>query len=327
MTAPGEYQSPLGPAIKDYLNLSHALGRGYQAEAWVLSGLDRFLGKDAFLTETTFNAWCLSMASTSPNTRRSRMYIVRKLCLHMRRTDPGCFLPDSILFPRLQQSVRPYIFSEGDILKLLKAARSLKPKSTSPLNAETHRIAIVLLYTAGLRRGELIRLSLSDYDPIERTLLIRESKFHKSRMVALSLDGAREMETYLVARRRISHGSEDPLLICRCHGIHGRSGPGLGRTLHLLFCRAGIRMQNGRVPRVHDLRHTHAVHALLRWYRNGVDVQAKLPSLATSMGHVSPVSTAHYLALLDPLAQAANARFADHAATILGSLTNARGGK
>ena len=327
MTAPGEYLSLLGPAIEDYLTLNRALGRSYQAEAWVLTGLDRFLGEHASLTEATFNAWCLAMASTSPNTRRSRMYTVRKLCLHMRRTDSGCFLPDANLFPRPRQSVRPYIFSERDILKLLKAASALKPKSTSPLNAETHRIAIVLLYTSGLRRGELARLTLSDYDPIEQTLLIRASKFHKSRIVALSLDAAREMDTYLVARRRISHGGEDALLICRFHGIHGRSGPGLGRSLHLLFRRVGIRMQNGRVPRVHDLRHTHAVHALLRWYRNGVDVQARLASLATSMGHVSPISTAHYLALLDPLAQAASSLFADHAAAILGPLADTRGGR
>jgi len=327
MTAPVIYQSSLGPAIQDYLALRRALGCGCQADAWVLYGLDRFLGEHAALTADSFEAWCLAMAPTSPNTRRSRMYIVRKLCLHMRRTNSECFLPDSNLFPRPQQSVRPYIFSEGDILKLLKAASALKPKSTSPLNAETHRIAIVLLYTAGLRRGELVRLTLSDYDPIEHTLLIRASKFHKSRIVALSLDAAREMDTYVVARHRISHGGEDSLLICRFHGIRGRSGPGLGRTLHHLFCRAGIRMQNGRVPRVHDLRHTHAIHALLRWYRNGVDVQARLPSLATSMGHVSPISTAHYLALLDPLAQAASSLFADHAASILGSLADTRGGR
>jgi integrase len=325
MTAQVEYSSSLGPAIADYLALKRALGRGCQAEAWVLSVLDRFLGQEGFLTEASFKSWCLSMASTSPNTRRSRMYIVRSLCLHIQRRDPGCFIPDSNLFPRLQQPGRPYIFSEGDILKLLKVASVLKPMPTSPLNAETHRIAIVLLYTAGLRRGELVRLTLSDFDPVERTLLIRASKFHKSRMVALSSDAARELEVYLVARRRISHGAEDPLLIWTSRGVHGRSGSGLGRALQRLFYRTCIRAQNGRVPRVHDLRHTHAVHALLRWYRDGVDVQTRLPSLATSMGHVSPVSTAHYLALLEPFAQAASERFADHVAAILSTLTNARG--
>jgi hypothetical protein len=102
------------------------------------------------------------------------------------------------------------------------------------------------------------------------------------------------MDTYVVARRRISHEGEDSLLICRFHGIRGRSGPGLGSTFHLLFCRAGIRMQNGRVPRVQDLRHTHAVQALRRspgsaWVcspKPGHRAPVRGPSLRTSMTHL-----------------------------------------
>jgi integrase len=79
-----------------------------------------------------------------------------------------------------------------------------------------------------------------------------------------------------------------------------------------LFRAADVRMSDGRFPRVHDLRHTFAVHALLRWYRDGVDVQSKLPALATAMGHVSVVSTAYYLSLLEPVAEAASTRFERH---------------
>jgi integrase len=79
-----------------------------------------------------------------------------------------------------------------------------------------------------------------------------------------------------------------------------------------LFRIADVHLPDGRFPRVHDLRHTFAVHALLRWYRDGVDVQAKLPALATVMGHVSIASTAYYLALLDPVAEVASAQFDQH---------------
>jgi integrase len=79
-----------------------------------------------------------------------------------------------------------------------------------------------------------------------------------------------------------------------------------------LFRDAGIRTTDGRLPHVHDLRHTYAVHALLRWYHEGADVQAKLPILSTAMGHVSIASTAYYLALLEPLAAAASSRFERH---------------
>jgi integrase len=169
-----------------------------------------------------------------------------------------------------------------------------------------------LLYTAGLRRGEVVRLTLSDYDPAERALLVRASKFHKSRLVALSKSAAEEMDRYLRARRRLPHHAGAPLLVSNYRGLRAYSGASFGLAMRCLFRAADVRMADGRFPRVHDLRHTHAVHALLRWYRNGVDVQAKLPALATAMGHVSVVSTAYYLSLLEPIAKAASARFEQH---------------
>jgi integrase len=85
----------------------------------------------------------------------------------------------------------------------------------------------------------------------------------------------------------------------------------------MLFSKAGIRTSTGRLPRTHDFRHGFALNALLRWYRAGVDVQTKLPWLATYMGHVSIVSTAYYLQFMEPLAAAASARFAKHCGAII----------
>jgi integrase len=180
------------------------------------------------------------------------------------------------------------------------------------LRGEVFRVATVVLYTAGLRRSELVRLTMSDYDAEEKTLLIRASKFHKSRVVALSRTTVAEMDRYLAARRRFPHQADAPLLINNHGGRAGYSGGSFGFGMRQLFRGVGIRTTDGRLPRVHDLRHTYAVHALLRWYRDGADVQAKLPILSTAMGHVSIASTAHYLALLEPLAAAASGRFERH---------------
>lgn len=316
--------SPLAPVITDYIALKRALGRQFDQEYRVLAHVDRFLAagasKDVALTPRAFDSWCLTLAHLSPTTRRYRMRNVRNLCLYMRRREPDCFVPDLATFPRPQPPRRPYIFSEQDIVKLLKATAALRPRSTSPLCGPMYRIAVVLLYTAGLRRGEVVRLVLSDYDPVERTLLVRKSKFHKSRLVALSPDTTRELESYLVLRQRLPHHPDAPLLVRAQRGLRARSGPGLGHGLRRLFNDAGIRTASGRLPRVHDIRHTHAVHVLLRWYREGADVQTKLPTLATSMGHISVVSTARYLALLEPLAQAASERFEHHCADLLADL-------
>jgi integrase len=321
MTSPTALCSILAPAISEFISLKQALGRRFVNESYVLAGLDRYVAKYApaspMLTPELFASWSLTLAHLSPTTRRNRMRIVRNLCLYIRRTEPACFVPDPATFPAPRPARPPHIFSEDEIAQLFRTASELPPRSTSPLRSQSYRLAVVLLYTAGLRRGELVRLVLSDYDPIERTLLIRASKFHKSRLVALSADAAREMETFFTARRRLPHDAHSPLLVRSCHGLCARSGGGFGQSMRRLFRSAGIRTASGRLPRVHDLRHTHAVHALLRWYRAGVDVQAKLPALATSMGHVSIVSTAYYLSLLGPVAQAASDRFADHCTAIL----------
>lgn len=330
MKAAGEFTSALGPAITSYLALKRALGRRFAAEQDILANLDRFLAthhpRAAKLDPVSFAGWCLTLEQLTGTVRRNRMRVVRNLCLYLRRTDLSCFVPDPATFPSRSPAKRPYIFSEEEILRVLRAAGQRRTTSTSPICAATTRLAVVLLYCAGLRRGELVRLVISDYDPAERTLLVRSSKFHKSRLVALSDDAVREIENYLRARLRLSHDAHAPLLVRRWRGLRAYSGCALGQSLHRLFRQAGVVTERGAAPRVHDVRHTYAVHVLLGWYRRGVDVQAKLPALAAAMGHVSIASTAYYLGFLTPVAQAANQRFAEHCRKLLPDVAQAGGG-
>lgn len=308
------FRSRLRKPLAAFVALKKALGRRYFSETYALAHLDRFLVERRFpaLTPAAFSAWTMTFVHTAPTTRRARMLLVRRFCIYLRRTDPNCFVPDSRGFPRRLPARRPHIFTHQQIASLIRAATRLPVGSTSLLRGEVFRIAIVLLYSVGIRRNELVRLTMSDYDADEKTLLIRASKFHKSRVVALSRTAAVEINRYLVARRRVPHPADAPLLINN-HGAHtGYSGASFGFGMRQLFRDAGIRTTDGRVPRVHDLRHTYAVHALLRWYHEGADLQAKLPILSTAMGHVSIASTAHYLAFLEPLAAAASNRFERH---------------
>ena len=161
-----------------------------------------------------------------------------------------------------------------------------------------------------MRRRELTRLTVGDYDPREHTLTIRESKFHKSRQIPVSADAAREIDGVLDLRRRQRYPTATDSSFL-WHRSRGYSGGGLGCAVRGLFRQAAIRTATGQLPRTHDFRHGFAVTVLLRWYRAGVDVQAKLPFLAHYMGHVSVVSTAYYLQFVEPLAAAASTRFAD----------------
>lgn len=315
------FESSLGPIILRHVTLKEALGRNYGADRWSLAHLDRFLASagSTELNATTFAAWCHTFIHLKSGVRRARMQAVRKLCLYRRRTDPSCFVPDATQFPAQHQRIRPHIFTEDEVVRVLEAATRLEPSNNSPLYKEVLRLAIVLLYTVGLRRRELIRLTIADWDPVERTLLIRTSKFFKSRLVPLPRDASTELLAYLaiLAGHGVPLLAASPLLWHRSAQGRGYSGGGMGMALRRLFRAAGLRTAAGATPRTHDLRHTFAVHALLRWYRAGDDVHAKLPHLSTFMGHVSIASTGYYLHFVQPLADAASSRFADHCGALV----------
>jgi integrase len=237
-------------------------------------------------------------------------------------------MPDPSQFPSDQEPVQPYIFPAQEVARLVRATADLKPNYRSPLRREVFRLAIVLLYTTGLRHGELRRLTVGDYDSREHTLLVRASKFHKSRLLPLSPDGVRELNAYLVARQAqgLSLAAEAPLLWNRAQGGRPYTAVGLGAGVRLLLKATGINTPSGRRPRIHDFRHTFAVHALVRWYREGVDVQAKLPYLATYLGHVSIVSTQYYLHFVEELSQCASDRFAQHCGSLVTLPSEVQGG-
>ncbi len=325
MTAPLKFASVLGPLITRYLDLKRALGRRADNLQYVLARFDRFLASCNAndLNQETFAAWCLSIAHLATNTRRQWMRAVYHLCLFRRRYATSCFVPDPSQFPPLQPWPLPYIFSEGEITRLLLATNALKANAPSPLHRPVARLAISLLYTTGLRRGELARLTLGDYDTAGHLLLIRETKFYKSRRVPLSADAGVEIDRYLAQRLRpgFPGGADAPLLLHHHGALTGYTGTGLGALVRKVIHTAAIRTATGRAPRVHDLRFTFAVHALLRWYRAGVDVQARLPALSAYMGHSSLVSTQHYLVFFEAIAQAASERFDAHCAEFLSGVS------
>ena len=205
----------------------------------------------------------------TPGVRRNRMCIVRNFCLYRRRTEPNCFVPDLGGFAP-PPAGPPYIFSETEIVHLLQATTHLRPVVRCPLRRQFFRVAIVLLYTAGLRRGELLRLTLQDYDPQARTLFVRESKFHKSRYLPLSADARRELEAYLAARRRyrFPKGVNSRLLWNGYANGRTYTASGLSDGLQELLRAADIKKADGRLPRVHDLRQ-HAASRIMPTTRPG----------------------------------------------------------
>jgi integrase/recombinase XerD len=327
------FSSRLAPAFAQYVDLKRALGRRFDNPTRTLESLDRFLhdqaSKHPDLNAPAFQAWCQTQEHVASGERRDRMLQVYNFCLYRRRTEPRCFVPDPALFPRPHQRLQPYIFSEQEAARLLGAASGLKRVPSSPLRPEVIRLAIVLLFTTGIRRGELLRLTLGDYNCRDLTLLIRESKFHKSRLLPLNGDIAEEIDRYLHARaqRKLPVSSETALIGNAPQGGRAYTGRNLALCLRPLLQQCSIFTPKGRLPRIHDFRFSFAVNALLRWYRECADVGAKLPLLATYMGHVSVVSTHYYLHWIEPLRTAASERFARHYAELVVPVPGRKGGQ
>ena len=310
----GGFRSGLAESLRHYLRLRRALGRRFHGEEVTLRRWDAFLrrryGTAGEVTRPMFQLWSQTMTALTAIVRRNRMRVVRNFLLFHARRHPRTYIPDLKTFPRPSHPRPPRLVSPAEVGRLLATADALPASGRNRLRGATVRLALILLFCCGLRRGELIRLRVQDFDRRENVLRIWATKFHKSRLVPLSRSVADEVRHYL-ARRRGPLGPDAPLL-CQSP-VSGREAAYCPHVLtdnwQLLCLTAEVVDGRGRPPRLHDLRHSFAVAALGRWYRQGGDVSNKLPHLATYMGHVSIASTHYYLRLSPELGQSASQRF------------------
>lgn len=306
-------------AATAYLTSRRALGRAYAKEEMILCNLRAFLVREGAvdIDRALFDRWREPFYHLSPNTRVVRERTVYNFCRYRRRSEPNCFLPDPSSLARPGPRPLPTLIESEQVVQLLEYLAELRPKRHEALRPAVLRMAIILLYTTGLRRGELIRLTLADVDADQGVLFIRESKFHKSRWVPLSPSVCAELRTYLSRRNQAGIESRDSApLLCNWRGC-AYTGSGINNTLKSVLVAAGIRDSNGRRPSIQDFRHSFAVAALLRWYEDDADVQVNLPKLALFMGHVSIVSTAYYLRWMPAVIAKASQRFERSCAGVL----------
>ena len=306
-------------AVTAYLTSRHALGRAYKKEEIILDNVRAFLVKaDAIdLDQPLFDQWREPFYRLSPSTRVVREHTVYNFCRYRRRSEADCFLPDPGSFARQHPQPLPTLIEHEQVVELLSYVSQLRPRPHEALRPAVLRLAIILLYTTGLRRGELVRLTLADVDARQGVLFICGSKFHKSRWVPLSPSVGSELRQYLTLRRDAGFDNRDSApLLCNVRG-RAYTGGAFYSSLKKLLVAAGIRDRSGHYPCTQDFRHSFAVAALLRWYENDDDVQVNLPKLALYMGHVSIVSTAYYLRLMPAVIAHASERFERSCAQVL----------
>jgi len=302
--------SALEQALADYLRLRHSLGHEMAEAARLLPGLVAYLDARGLPTVTIEAA--LAWAQQAPKSPAGqvttigprRMTAARGFARYLSGIDPSTEVPPLGLMPRRGPWRQPYIYTSADIDALLAAARQ---RIVSPLRAATYQTLIGLLAASGLRIGEAIKLDRGDVDWAQGVLLIRESKFGKSRLVPLHPSCMQALEGYSRLRDQLQPGPAEPAFFLSLN--HKRLLYAVVQlTFRQLIDAGGIGAGAPWPPRLHDLRHSFAVRTLLGWYRAGEDVQAKIPSLSTYLGHREPASTYWYLSAAPELLALAAAR-------------------
>lgn len=230
------------------------------------------------------------------------MTAARGFARYLSGIDAATQVPPLGLMPGRQRWRRPFIYSPADIDLLMSRARSC---IASPLRAATYETLIGLLAVSGLRIGEAIKLDRGDVDWAEGVLLIRESKFGKTRLVPLQPSSIDALSSYARVRDEFeAEGVSFFVSLTRnrlCYQV-------VSQTFRHLVDDAGIGIAAPSPPRLHDLRHTFAVRTLLEWYRSEQDVAPRIPSLATYLGRREPASTYWYLSAAPELLALAVAR-------------------
>lgn len=317
------FHSPLANGIQQFLAHKRALGQSFCTEEKALRLLDAFLVQRQVhnLEEITVELVEAFVASRPRSRPRSYNHLISVLGRLFRWLVVNAYLPS---FPwqmprRRETSPRtPFLFTPDQARKLLACAASLEDNPSAPLRGATYRTIFALLYGLGLRVGEVSRLCGKDLDFDRSLLVIRQTKFAKSRLVPFGPRLKELLREYLRLRTE-KHGpllADSPVFTFGgSHPIH----PGtISQTFHRLIPQMGLRACPGvSAPRVHDLRHSFAVGTLLRWYRAGIAPGDRLLHLATFLGHVNPDSTAIYLTITAELLQEANQRFERFAASTI----------
>lgn len=304
---------PLRQELADYLALRRALGyRMARPEKLLNQFLDYLAHHGASrITVAAALDWARLPANGSSNWWAYRLSAVRGFATYLHALDPMHEVPAPDLLPQRPRRASPYLYSDAEIAALIAAANTL----STPLRRTTFATLIGLLAVTGIRVGEAIALDRGDVDLAARRLTVRFGKFGKTRELALHPSTIDALRRYQRLRDRLAPRTGtsaffvslagNRLLYCNVH-----------HAFHRLVRLAGLTPRSSCRPRIHDLRHSFAVHTMLDAYVCGEDGQARLTLLATWLGHVHPASTYWYLSASPELMAVAGKRLEAH----LGSL-------
>jgi len=295
--------------LSEYIAARRALGTGLREAARTLGQFIEFLGHKAakFITVPLALEWSKQSKNVQPATWARRLSMVRQFARWLNVLEPRHEVPPPRLLNVRHRRNKPHIYSDTQIVQLMDAAAALR--SSRRMKPLTLKTLIGLLAATGLRPGEAAALADRDVDLRAGILIIRDSKFGKSRQIPIHASTVVALEYY--ARQR------DRFIPQRCSSAFFVSDAGTAldlRTVRRWFCKisaaCGLRKplegkRCGRGPRLQDCRHTFATRRLTEWYRAGLNVTVQMPKLTAYLGHSSVGCTYWYIEAVPELLQLA----------------------
>ncbi len=303
------FKSIFADHLASYVKLRRNMGFKFEVQADILLKFDLYVFEQEHKGQLT-QELAMDFATVKPHISKNeiarRYHVIRHFSDYLAAFEPGT---PKLLNKELRYGNRrppAYIYTEKELTSLLYEARHISRNNL--LRGITLHAMVGLAASTGLRIGEVVRLDQADVDLDTGILVIRQTKFKKDRLVPVH-------PTTLEVLRKYAAVRDAKFLECKGQAffINMWRRRFAKQTLQLAFWelafRAGIRGAKGKGPSFHDLRHTFAVRRLVTWYREGKDVQAMLPALATYLGHVHYSDTAYYLTATAELLGLAADRF------------------
>jgi len=301
---------PLREQLGDYLVLRRALGyRLARPEKLLNQFLDHLEHRgQSRITAAAALDWARLPGNGNPNWWAYRLSAVRGFATYLHGIDAVHEVPAPDLLPQRPLRASPYLYSDDEVAALIAAAGTLP----APLRRATFATLIGLLAVTGMRVGEAVALDRVDVDLTAGRITVRSGKFGKTRELTLHPSAVDALRRYQRLRRRLAPDTGTPAFFVSLAGTRLRYC-----NVHHAFRRlvrvAGLGPRSTTCrPRIHDLRHSFAVRAMLDAYAAGEDGQTRLTLLSTWLGHVHPASTYWYLSASPELMTAAGQRLEAH---------------
>lgn len=308
------YRSVLASYIHQLLDTRESIGFGNNNIMWALKEFDDIafvIGMETPCIDSSFvKKWRTSRLMDSDETIYRKLSQLAQLAKLMHRCGCECYIPRLPKKPKLD--FIPYIFSKEQISLIFKECDKARIYDKCMNRALIAMPTLIrLLYGTGMRISEALTLSNKDVDISNGVIRLHNTKNRKERLIVVSDSLNTALSQYVEYRDRIPVqrvSAQNQKFFVKANGL------GFSRDTAYYFFRkildqCGIpHIGDGRGPRIHDLRHTFAVHAMLQMSEQGMDIYSVLPILATYLGHKSISSTELYLRLTLDMNNDINAR-------------------